>query len=70
MIAEIKTRWERYGFQCGLCIYVCVSSMVEVEEVYNKKGAELSEVVRPIREVNRKHQQVMYNCDSVCVLKK
>ena len=35
--------------------------MVEVEEVYNKKGAELSEVVRPIKEVNRKHQQVMCN---------
>ena len=43
------------------CVCVCVSSMVEVEEVYNKKGAELSEVVRPIKEVNRKHQQVMCN---------
>ena len=42
-------------------VCVCVSSMVEVEEVYNKKGAELSEVVRPIKEVNRKHQQVMCN---------
>ena len=41
-----------------VCVCVCVCSMVEVEEVFTKKGAELSEVVRPIREVNRKHQQV------------
>jgi exocyst complex component 3 len=34
------------------------TSMAEVEDVYHKKGAELSEVVRPIREVNRRHQQL------------
>ena len=37
---------------------VVIVSMAEVEDVYHKKGAELSEVVRPIREVNRRHQQV------------
>ena len=38
--------------------------MADVEDVFHQKGAELSDVVRPIREVNRKHQQV---CVCVCV---
>lgn len=32
--------------------------MADMEEVYHQKGAELSDVVRPIKEVNRKHQQL------------
>lgn len=34
--------------------------MAEVEDVYKEKGAELEDVVQPIKEVNRKHQQVAH----------
>lgn len=36
---------------------VCVSSMSEVEQLY-QQCADLSDVVRPIKDVNRRHQQV------------
>ena len=39
-------------------------SMGEVEQLY-QQCADLSEVVKPIKEVNRKHQQV---CVCVCVV--
>lgn len=62
VISEIKTRYNVYIFiVMVIVVVVCivvVYSMAEVEDVYHKKGAELSEVVRPIREVNRRHQQV------------
>lgn len=36
---------------------LCVSSMSEVERLY-QQCADLSDVVRPIKDVNRRHQQV------------
>jgi exocyst complex component 3 len=40
-------------------------SMAEVEDVFHEKGAELSEVVRPIKEVNRRHQQLKTTSDHI-----
>lgn len=82
MISEIKARYMYILVNIIIssqhftsCYTFVVLSMADVEDVFHKKGAELSDVVKPIREVNRKHQQVCmhwklinYSCPDVFCL--